>query len=99
MFGSLDQIAAQRRALDAQEAAWLKQVAAYDRSDDWRADGFLSAAAALRSACRMDHGVARRHVDLARQLDALPAVADAYGRAEISGRHAQVLATTAHPTE
>ena len=32
MFGSLADLAAGRRALDAQEAAWLKKVAAYERS-------------------------------------------------------------------
>jgi hypothetical protein len=40
----------------------------------------------------MDHGVARGHIDLARKLEALPEVADAYGRGEISQRHAQVVA-------
>jgi hypothetical protein len=44
MFVSLAELAAERRALDAQEAAWLKKVAAYDRSRDWSADGFLNAA-------------------------------------------------------
>ena len=43
MFVSLADLAAERRALDAHEAAWLKKVAAYDRSDDWRAQGYVSA--------------------------------------------------------
>jgi hypothetical protein len=97
MFVSLDDLAAERRALDAQEAAWLKKVAAYDRSDDWRADGYVSAAAALRTACRMAHGVARGHVDLARKLEELPQVAAAFGCGEISSRHALVIATAHTP--
>lgn len=38
MFGSLEALAAERRALDAREAAWLGEVAKYKHSDDWRAD-------------------------------------------------------------
>jgi 2-polyprenyl-3-methyl-5-hydroxy-6-metoxy-1,4-benzoquinol methylase len=54
MFGSLEELAAERRALDAREAAWLAKVAAYERSDDRRAEGFANAACALRHACRMN---------------------------------------------
>src|SRR6266576_1685633 len=78
MFVSLAELAAERRALDAQEAAWLKKVGAYDRSGDWSADGFLNAASALRAMCRIDQGVARGHVELARKLEALPEIAAAY---------------------
>jgi hypothetical protein len=70
MFVSLEELAAERRALDAQEAAWLKKVAAYDRSGDWSGDGFLNAASALRATCRIDQGIARGHVELARKLEA-----------------------------
>ncbi len=97
MFVSVAALAAERRALDAHEAAWLKKVAAYDRSGDWSADGFLSAAGALRAACRMDHGVARSHIELARKLEALPKVAAAFGRGEISQRHATVVANACTP--
>ncbi len=97
MFGQLEELARERRALDAREAAWLKNVAAYDRSDEWRGDGCLNAASAIRAACRMDQGVARGHVELARKLDALPLVADAYGRGEISQRHAAVVASAYTP--
>jgi len=92
MFVSLAELAAERRALDAQEAAWLQKVAAYDRSGDWSADGFLNAASALRATCRIDQGVARGHVELARKLEALPEVAAAYRRGDISQRHAVVVA-------
>ena len=92
MFGTLDELREERKRLDAQEAAWLRKVAAYDRSDDWRADGYANAANALRHACRMDAGVARGHVVLARKLEDLPEVADAFASGEISRSHAQVIA-------
>ncbi|MDP9336996.1 MAG: 13E12 repeat family protein, partial [Actinomycetota bacterium] len=97
MFVSLEEVAKERRALDAREAAWLKKVAAYDRSGDWSADGFLNAASALRAMCRIDQGVARAHVELARKLEDLPQVAAAFARGEISQRHATVVANACTP--
>jgi hypothetical protein len=92
MFGSLAQLVETRRALDAAEAAWLREVAAYDRSGAWRADGYVTPAAALRHACHLNHGVARAHLELARKLEDLPEVADAFAAGEISFRHATVIA-------
>src|SRR6266581_7395994 len=92
MFVSLAELAEDHRELEARLAAWLKKVAAYDRSGDWSADGFLNAASALRAVCRMDHGVARGHVELARKLEDLPEVAAAFERGQISQRHAVVVA-------
>ena len=97
MFVSLAELAEERRRLDALEAAWLAKLAAYERSDDWRADGYQSAANALRHACRMNPGVARVHVELARKLEELPEVAAAFGRGEISRAHAQVIASACTP--
>ena len=78
-------------------AAWLKKVAAYDRSGDWSADGYVTPASALRHTCQMDPGVARKHIELARKLEELPVVADAFGRGEISARHAVVVANAYTP--
>jgi hypothetical protein len=97
MFVSLEALSQRRRELDALEAAWLNDVAAYDRSEDWRADGYLNPASALRHACRMNPGVARGHVEFARTLENLPAVAAAFGRGEISRAHAQVIANAYTP--
>jgi Domain of unknown function (DUF222)/HNH endonuclease len=97
MFVALEQLAQRRRELDALEAAWLHDVAAYDRSDDWRADGYASAANGLRHACRMNPGVARGHVELARKLDELPEVSGAFGRGELSRSHVQVVANAYTP--
>ena len=97
MFVSLEEIAEEQRDLEARMAAWLKKVAAYDRSGDWAADGFLNTASALRAVCRIDQGVARGHVELARKLGDLPQVAAAFERGEISARHAVVVANAYTP--
>jgi len=97
MFASLERLVQQRRALDSMEAAWLRAVAEYDRSDDWRVDGYVSAASAIRQNCNMNAGTARAHVELARKLDALPLMADAFGGGEISVQHARVIADAYTP--
>jgi hypothetical protein len=97
MFGALEAIVKLRKELDAGEAAWLREVAAYDRSHDWQADGYFSAASALRHACHLSVGVARAHVELARKLEALPEVAAAFDDGEISARHATVIANAYTP--
>jgi hypothetical protein len=94
-FGFMDEIKLGREALDAQTAAWLEQVAAFDRSEEWRAAGYYSAAAALADVCRMDKGVASVTVKLARKLEKLPLVADAFATGAISERHASVIADAA----
>ena len=97
MFASLEVIAKLRKELDAAEAAWLHEVAAYDRSGDWRAEGFMNPASALRHACHMSQGVARAHLELARKLEDLPEVAAAFADGEISARHATAIATSYTP--
>ena len=89
---TLDALVAERRDLDAREAAWLRRVAAYDRSGRARVDGYDSTACALRVECRMTSGAARGHVDVARKLDDLPATAEAFGAGDISRQHANVIA-------
>ena len=95
--GALDALASERRELDAREAAWLGRVAAYDRSGEWRADGFASAASALRAVCRMTHGAARGHVELARKLRHLPRTRAAFEAGDISRAHAVLIADAYTP--
>jgi hypothetical protein len=101
MFVTAESIAAKRKAIDALEAEWLRDVAEYVRSGDWQAAGYFNAASALRHSSRIDQGVAQSYVNLARKLDALPAVAAAFAEGDISPRHAQVIAnaTTARRAE
>ena len=98
-FDSLAALKERRSALDAAEAAWLADVAEYHHSGDWNTEHYLNAASAIADACRIDTGVAHTYVTMARKLEKLPAVADAYAAGDISGRHAAVIAgahTRAH---
>ena len=97
MFGSLELLAKRRRELDAQEAAWLRDLNEYDRSGDWSIDQFQSAASAIRHTCRMTPGVAQANVTLGRKLEKLPAVAEAFAAGDISARHASVIADAFTP--
>ncbi|MCU1467686.1 MAG: endonuclease, partial [Actinomycetia bacterium] len=97
MFGFMDEIKRAREALDAQTAAWVAKVGAYDRSEHWRADGYGSVEAAIADACRIDRGVVHADVKLARKLEQLPLVAEAFAEGAISQRHASVIATAATP--
>src|SRR5258708_21020283 len=93
MFGRLDALKQRRSELDAAEAAWLDDLAEYHHSGDWRDEHYASAAAAIGSVCHMDSGVAHAHVNLARKLEKLPEIADAFRAGDISARHASVVAT------
>ena len=93
----MDEIESDLRDLEARMAAWLTKLRAYDRSGEWATDGYLSAAAALRDRCHLNVGVARTHVQLARKLEQLPTVADAFSSGEISRAHASVIADAYTP--
>jgi hypothetical protein len=97
MFGLMDEIKEAREALDAQTAAWVAKVGEFDRSEAWRADGYGSVEAAIADVCRMDRGVVSVDVKLARKLEKLPVVADAFAHGAISQRHASVIASAATP--
>src|SRR5437899_2850144 len=70
----------------------LREIAAFDRSCQWQADGHVSAASALRAKCRTSHGSARRSIELARKLEHLPETAAAFASGEISREHAATIA-------
>ncbi len=93
----LDVLKKKRQEIDALEAEWLTMVRAYDRSGAWRADGYLSAAAALRAACNMNRGTAAGHVSLAAKLEQLPDVAEAFAQGELSRQHTLAIANAYTP--
>ena len=81
---AIDKVASSEQSLDVErmcrlaervEFLRLRAIGEFDRSCDWQADGFVSAAAALRSKCRVSHGKARRSVEVARKLECLPETA------------------------
>jgi hypothetical protein len=87
----LDELAAERRAIDAREAAWLEAVHKYDASGEWRDDGYGTCAAALRHRCHLTSGAAHATVTLARRLHELPEVRDRFARGELSRAHTEKI--------
>jgi hypothetical protein len=75
----------------------LRAFRDYERSELWRAEGFGSAAAAVREQCRLTEGAARHALDLARKLESLPVLAEAFAAGEVSRAHAEVLAKAFTP--
>jgi hypothetical protein len=94
---TLFELAVERRALDACEAAWLQHLAEYDACEQWRDDGHACAADALMIECRMTEGAARGHVELAHKLQVLPQVAAAFATGDVSRQHVQVIAKAHTP--
>jgi hypothetical protein len=97
MFVLLSHLAKEFQELDIQFAATIRNVGEYDRSGDWAADGYASAAAALQDQCRMDAHVAHAHVRLARRLAKVPEVEAAFGAGEISHEHVVVITNAYRP--
>ena len=113
MFGVLDELemaiektAACEQSVDVERMCRLAErveflkvraIRDYDRSCAWQADGHVSAAAGLRSKCRMQHGVARRASSWDANSRSLPLVADAFAAGEISRPHAEVIAAAHTP--
>ncbi len=94
MFESrLDGLARDRRELDQLEAEWVFRAGEYDRSAEWQAQGYASAAAAMSKRCRMVPAVAAATVKLARRLEHLPETANAFEKGQISRQHAEMIAT------
>src|SRR5690242_11454835 len=86
-----------RTVIDRAEALWVRSVGAAERAGEWQAEGFVSSAAWLREKCRLAPGDAASTVKLARTLDAMPALAEAFAAGEISRRHAQVVSCARTP--
>jgi hypothetical protein len=80
-----------RARLDAQLA---RRVDVLDRSGEWAADGARSTAAWVRRACRVSEREARTTVRMARQVRAMPAVAELWAAGAITTGHVDVLART-----
>ncbi len=98
MFVSgIAEIAQDIRDLEAGMSAVLHKIGAYDRAASYTTDGYTNTAVALRVTCRLDHGVAAGHVKLARKLDLLPDVAEAFAAGDISRAHAAVIADAHTP--
>lgn len=85
-------IAETAQILALAEFLHLRSLRAYQRSEDWRAEGFLSAAAGVRAHCNMQHGAAAAALKLAEKLEDLPETSAAFAAGEISRQHAAAIA-------
>jgi hypothetical protein len=94
--GDLDPVEMCRLA-ERMEFLRVRALRRYERSQDWRAEGFLSAAAAVRSKCNVTHGAASSALKLGERLEQLPETAAAFAAGEITRRHAQAIAEPCTP--
>ena len=103
---AIDKVAASEYSVDVEricqlaervEFLKLRAIRDYELSCAWQAEGFASTASALRSKCRMQHGIAHSSILLARKLEALPETAAAFAAGDISRHHAQVIASAHTP--
>ena len=90
LAGHLDEIERAGRVLEAERG---RGVAELERRKVYAADGHLSAAAWLAHRQGMSSSVAEGRVRRARALEAMPAVARAFGEGEVSESAVQVLAS------
>ncbi len=78
------------------DAAWLRAVEAYDRSQAWSPE-FQTPTAGLRHQCNMTSGAASFELKLARRVAELPLVAAALAAGAITCRHAAAIAEVYTP--
>ena len=88
--GALDHVEVARLA-ERLECLKLRAFRDYARSERWKEEGFVTAAAAVRAQCRLTEGAARHALDLGRKLEELPVLADAFAAGEVSRAHAEVM--------
>jgi hypothetical protein len=77
-------------------AHWLAYVAEFDRRGAARARGFSSTAQWLAFECDMEGRTARDHVRVARRLDELPRVEEAFGLGRLSYSQVRALSRIEH---
>src|SRR5437660_3770248 len=91
-----DEIAELSAHLDAATARLLDLIREFDARDGWN-HGFSSCAAWLTWRVGLAPGAAREHVRVARALGALPLLAQALARAELSYSKVRALTRVATP--
>src|SRR2546427_1026943 len=100
-LGSLDDVSLGeplieiREVIDRSESVFADGLRRFDKSGEYRADGALSLTAWLRWKCKLSGGAAMERVEIARQLEKLPATAAAFANGDVGFQHVAVLARTA----
>ncbi len=84
-----------RESSDRLEAAFADGLRRFDKSGEYAADGALSIVAWLRWKCRLSGGAAAERVNIARQLDKLPKIEQAFSRGDLGYQHVAAIARTA----
>src|SRR5437588_12059321 len=84
-----------REWMDRMEGYFADGLRSFDRSGEYGADGALSTTAWLRWKCKLSGGAAMERVEIARQLEKLPATAAAFANGHVGFQHVAVLARTA----
>jgi Domain of unknown function (DUF222) len=87
----------QRSRLDTGEATWLAELARFDTSGAWAADGQLSTLSWLMVFCRMSRSTAFEKLRVARQLTHRPQVAAALTEGRISYSAARTITRAEDP--
>jgi len=90
-----EQLIELREGIDRLEAVFADGLRRFDKSGEYQADGALSAVAWLRWKCRLSGGAAAERVGIARQLEQLPKIEQAFARGEVGYQQVAVLARTA----
>jgi hypothetical protein len=83
--------------LAAAECRWLLMVAEFDRRKGYEQWGCWCASQWLGLKCGLDERAAREKVRVARALDELPAIAEAFGRGQLSYSQVRALTRVAEP--
>jgi hypothetical protein len=81
----------------AATARWLALIAQFDSREGWAEWGVQSCAHWLSWRCGIGLRSAREHVRVARALTALPAIAESFGRGELSYSKVRALTRVAEP--
>lgn len=81
-----------RMQLDRLEAEFCRRLRLFERSRGFVKSGAANVTAWLRNFCRMSAPAANERVEVARELEALPEVEEAWRRSGIGYQHAAVLA-------
>jgi hypothetical protein len=99
-YGDGASIEALHQMLSRFESFVTEATGAFERSEEWAADGAKTAASWISSRCRLPRRVAKRRVRLGRSLRHLPAVAEAWKEGSIGADAAQAMAwARRHRTE
>lgn len=96
-FRRIERVTVLYAQITAATREFLRAVAACDRHEDWREEGFACCADWLAWHIGITRGTAREKIRAARALEDLPQISDAMARGEISFSKVRALTRVARP--